>query len=194
MKITRIRQPLGRGLWLTCCCLVACSGGSDQTTVPKEVPPAQSAKPTVASAAVQNPLADMVKAVSIRSEAQFVELRFALVARPQAGQPVEIKLNLLGLMDAAELQVDVTTDSGLQIIDGAKANFTALKVGESLSHSLSLRGTDPGIFVADVRLVGTVEGGGPRTMNYAIPIAFAPVTVNHAGDSVTAASGTVPER
>ncbi|MGE0113697.1 MAG: hypothetical protein AB7T07_02255 [Steroidobacteraceae bacterium] len=113
----------------------------------------------------------MIKAVSTGSGEPPVEVRFELAARPESGQPIAIKLSLSGLVDATQLQMSITTDPKMQILNGAKATFANLKAGESVTHLLNLQGVEPGVFVADIQLTATIEGVA-RTMNYAIPVAI----------------------
>jgi hypothetical protein len=138
---------------------------------------------------VTDPLAGMVKAVAADGRQQVIELRFEFATRPQVGEAVDVKLNLLGVDDASDVKLVVTVDPKLAIVGGGEAGFASIKAGESVKHTLIVRGTDSGIFVIDAKLTATANGG-PRTMNYAIPVAIMP-----AGSGADdAASAPAPER
>jgi hypothetical protein len=163
---------LFRLLGLCCCCVLsACGRNPEPTPAPKAT---QAAKSSVRKSE-SNPLAGMVKAVAAESRQQPIELRFELTTRPQVGEAVDVNLNLLGLEDATDVKMSVSTEPTLAIIDGGEVAFTSVKVGESVNHTVILRGTDAGIFVVDVKLVETVNGAG-RTSTYSIPVALLPPT------------------
>jgi hypothetical protein len=166
-------RPISRffGLLTLCCCVLS---GCDRNAEPQTpvVTPKQVTKSSVSTAAA-DPLAGMVKAVSADTHQQPIELRFELAGRPETGQAIDIKLNLLAIEDATEVKLAIAADPKLSIIAGGDATFTAIKAGESVSHTVTLRGSNTGIFVLDAKLTVTANGS-PRTMNYAIPMAFVP--------------------
>lgn len=182
-------RPISRlfGLLTLCCCaLSSCDRNAEPQTpvvTPKQV--------TKSSASTQaDPLAGMVKAVAADTHQQPIELRFELAGRPEAGQAVDIKLNLRAVDDAAEVKLAISADPKLNIIAGGDAAFAAIKAGESVSHTVTLRGANTGIFVVDAKLTATANGG-PRTMNYAIPMAFVPAA--EAGSAATSAAKAEPK-
>lgn len=168
---------------LACAVVAACNRGTNEAATPAAT--TSVVKPKQSKAA-QNPLANMIKAVPVAAGEQPVELRFELAARPEVGQAVEVKLNLLGLADASDMHLTITAAPGLDVLSGAQANFTSLKVGESLSHQLSVRSKDAGIFIADVQLMATINGA-MQTLNYSIPVAI--VTPDAPAAAATAPTG-----
>jgi hypothetical protein len=153
---------------LTGCALTACSGGSESETKPAPAP-LQTTKPTNN----QPPKSNRVKAVQTSHNQPLVELQFELATRPELGKPLEIKLYLLGLSDASELQLSLTSKGKLALLSGAQVNFPALRIGETLTHSITVNSSSNDIYVIDAQLIATTEGH-PRTLNFAIPIAFVP--------------------
>ena len=169
-----------------CCILVACDRNAEPAPNPASTP-AKTAKSSAQKSA-HDPLASMVMAVAADSRHQPFELRFELMSRPEIGQTVDVKLNLLGVDDATDVKLSISTAPTLVVVAGAEASYTSLKAGESVSHTVTLRGTKTGIFVVDIKATATANGG-PRTANYAVPVAVVPAASATADATTSAAAG-----
>lgn len=169
--------------------LVACGGSEQAGNPPATTVATPAVKPAATPTDTKNPLANMVKAVAADAKEQPFELRFEVITRPAAGEPFDVKLNLLSLMDASGLEMQVVGVRNVNIVSGARANFTALKTGESASHLVRLQGAGAGILLADVQLTATV-GGNPRTINYSIPVAIVAAQSDVAGSASKTTAGS----
>jgi hypothetical protein len=184
MNLRRISSLFARFfgvLTLCCCALSACDRNPEPAQTPATTP--RQVVKSSANSSAADPLAGMVKAVTSDTRQHVIELRFELAGRPEVGAAVDVKLNLQAVDDAAEVKLMLATDPKISIIAGGEAAFATIKAGESVSHIVTLRGTEAGIFVLDAKLT-TTANGGPRTLNYAIPVAIVPV--------VSEASGSAP--
>ncbi len=168
-----------------CCCMLSACHRNEEPAQTPVVASKQGAKSSV-STAVADPLAGMVKAVTADGQHQTIKLRFEFATRPQVGEALDVKLNLLGVDDATDVKLVATADPKLAIVSGGDAGFASIKAGESVAHTLIVRGTQTGIFVVDAKLTATANGG-PRTMNYSIPVAIVPAA-SAVADAVPAAA------
>lgn len=169
MKIT-MTTGLNRtaGLWLTCVLLAACGSGSGPENSPAVATPTPS---SATQRSVTPPPSNRAKAVVSSPGAGPVALEFELASRPELGKPLEMKLSLQASQDVSELNLEFKSESSLEFLAGTQASFATLRAGESLTHSVTVRSTHPGIFVTDVQLTATVQGH-PGTMTFAIPVVF----------------------
>lgn len=167
--------------------LSACNRNEEPAQAPVAAPK-KMAKSSASSAAA-DPFAGMVKAVTTDGQHQTIKLRFEFATRPQEGEAVDVKLNLMGVDDATDVKLVASADPKLAIVSGGEAGFATIKAGESVSHTLIVRGTETGIFVIDAKLTA-IANGGPRTMNYSIPVAILPI----APPAADAASAPVPAK
>jgi hypothetical protein len=131
-------------------------------------------------------MAGMVKAVTSDTRHQSLNLRFELASRPQVGEVVEVKLLLQAIADTADVKLTIASDPKLTIVTGGEATLGAIKAGELVSHTVTLRPTDTGIFVLDANLAA-IANGGPHTVNYSIPVAVI-AAVSSASPSKAAAT------
>ncbi len=155
-------------LWIASA-VVACSGGSEpanQTTVNSS-----QASSRQAASSSSNGLDVMVKAVAAAPGEQVIDVRYELVSRPELGNPVDITINLQGLSAVAEIKLEVLAAAGLEILAGKQSGFPSLKVGESQTHHIQVRGSSTGLKVLDLQLVALVDGVS-RTNTFSIPLAF----------------------
>ena len=148
--------------------LAACDRNADS---PAPDTSATTQQQSSATQAVKDPFPSMTRAVNLSKAEQPVELRFELLATPQAAKPVQLKLNLLGLIDTSELQLQVSSASELAITTGAQTTYAALKQGESWAPTLELTSKSNGLFLLEVQLQATTESG-VHTYKYAIPVAI----------------------
>ena len=148
--------------------LAACNRGSEPDASASASSSSVSRKSSVSASQPPQPV--FVKAVASGSAAQNIDVHFELAARPEVGKSTDLKLVLLGLADANNVRLTVKAGSPVKILTGGQANFPSLKVGEEHEHSVSLHGDATGIALVDVQLEATIDGG-PRTLNYTVPIA-----------------------
>jgi len=170
------------GLALSCSVLSGCNRDSEPAQAPAASQTAKSA-----SSVSADPLAGMVKAVTSDTRHQFIELRFDLSAKPQVGEAVDIKLALRAADDLADVKLTLSADPKLAIIAGGDAAFAAIKAGEIVTHTVTLRPTGTGIIVMDANLALTANGG-PRTLNYAIPVAVIGATAQSSASATATAT------
>lgn len=163
--------------------LVACNRDSEPAPTPAPAP--AKASKSSAQKSENDPLAGMIMAVPADSRHQPFELRFELLTRPEIGQTVNVKFNLLAVEDATDVKLTASTGPKLVVAAGTEASYASLKAGESASHTVALRGAETGIFVVDMKVTATANGG-PRTASYAVPVALVPAA--SAADAATSAA------
>ncbi|MGD9843544.1 MAG: hypothetical protein AB7F79_06325 [Steroidobacteraceae bacterium] len=166
--------------------LTACDRGGDNSV--EAVAPAQ--QQSSITPVVIDPFASMAKALYLTKAEPPVDLRFEWAAVPQAAQPMQLKLNLLGLLDLSVLQLQVSTPGGLVISHGEQASYDALKQGESWAPTLELTAKSNGLYLLNLELQATTESV-VRSFKYSIPVAVTTPEFSDASASslVTGKSG-----
>lgn len=152
-----------RGLgWLL---VVACLGGCDRS--PEAVP---SAAPT-ANAPRKAPLSpDMVSAVSGSKSNAALDLKFALLSRPEPGRPLDIDIAVIPSDPNATVRVIVQNTDGLAITAGQEMRIPkGAEPGAPLAHRVTIVPGRDGVFsLSAVALIDTDKSSVTRT--FAIPI------------------------
>jgi hypothetical protein len=130
-----------------------------------------------------DPFSNMATAVYLTKAEQPVDMRFEFTTTPKAAQPIQIKLNLLALMDITELQLKLSSPDELAISTDAQANYAALKQGESWAPTLELTSKSNGLYLLNVELQA-MAASGEHTFKYVIPI---PITTTDSSSASLAA-------
>ncbi len=144
-----------------------CLGACDRT--PDAAAPA--AAPASAKAPRQAPLSpDMVSAVSGSKSDAAVDLKFALLSRPEPGRALDIDLAVIPLDRSATIRVIVQNTDGLTITAGQEMTVPRdAEAGVPLIHRVTIVPARDGVFsLSAVALVDTDKSSVTRT--FAIPI------------------------
>lgn len=136
-----------------------------------------------------DPFPTLARAVYATRAEQAVDVRFELPQVPVPGKRFELNLTLLARMDATALKMTVTSPGALTIIDGASASWESLKTGESQTVAVHLAGAAAGLYVLDLVLTATTDGGS-LDYKYSIPVAI--TTAESSVASSAAASASSP--
>lgn len=166
-------------------------------------PEAPARAPATKAQPQKSPLSsDMVSAVTGSKSAAAVDLKFALLSRPEPGRPLEIDLAVIPLDAAATIRVIVQNTDGIEITRGQEMVVPAgAEAGVPVIHRLTVVPARDGIFsLSAVALVDTDKSSVTRT--FAIPVivgegvtpaALAPDAAANASDPATkAANQTTP--
>ena len=118
---------------------------------------------------------DLVSAVSLGGGAEGpVSLKFQLLQRPVAGQPVTMLLRLLANQPTNRLEARFHTEDGLDIQQGDDFDpDTHLEAGAAMDHSLTLLAAHEGVYT----VMATVTSGGGAdaySRSFVIPIVVDP--------------------
>ncbi len=155
-----------RGLgWLLA---VASLGACDRSP---EVVPSAPASATAAQAPRKTPLSpDMVSAVSGSKGSVAVDLKFALLSRPEPGRPLDIDLAVIPTDAAATIRVIIQNTDGITITGGQEVTIQkGAEPGVPLTHRLTLVPARDGVFsISAVALIDTDRSSVTRT--FAIPV------------------------
>jgi hypothetical protein len=90
---------------------------------------------------------DMVAAVSYGTEQGLVDLRFALLARPKVGQPVDIELALTPTVELERMFARFQAAEGLQLVSGGETQQIENPAkGVSVGHKVTVLPQADGIF------------------------------------------------
>ena len=164
--------------------LAACSQKDEPVSTPVAAATSKSSSVT----AVKKPVsATTTKAVAQTIGDQPIELQFELQDKPVAGQPINLRLNALGLAVAKVVQVTLTGGAHV-VINGGEFSIPQLAVGQTQSQDVTLRADQAGITVVGVAVTGNFAGN-TRTLNYSIPIAVMSPDEASVASSATSQSG-----
>jgi hypothetical protein len=113
---------------------------------------------------------DMVAAVSASKTPGPVEVKFALAARPEVGQPVDIRIVLTPKVELERLYARFQPSEGLELVKGGEIRqIEHPAVGTDIEHTVTLTPKADGIFnlTATVISDSSTESVSPV---YSIPI------------------------
>jgi hypothetical protein len=153
--------------------LVAC----DSQTVPDPKPQsaakiAKSDKPAApaksASAAATNVTAKMARAVGNGKPGAAVDIKYDILARPEAGKVVEIQVALVPGPGVEAMEATFTGMEGITVTGPLSANFPEVKAGEPYKHTLSVLPDHDGVFYVSV-IVNTKLGNTSLGRTFSIP-------------------------
>jgi hypothetical protein len=157
---------------LLCALAVLCGCQKDPDTTTTLTPqfkakttPAVKKGPTAAELT-----AGMVEAASQGKAQAAVDLKFELVQKPKVGQPLEINLALLPLVDAKSATIQIAAANGFTLADGAGQFETpVIAAGEVYRHTVNVLPTTDGVFlIAVTLLLKNDEGTDSRA--FSIPV------------------------
>lgn len=120
--------------------------------------PAPDAAPKVeskraAAAKVATPadaLAKMTRAVGNGKPGAAVDIRYDILAKPTAGQPVEVDVALVPGPGVDSLEATFSGMDGITLAGSLSASFASVKAGEPYKHTLSLLPDRNGVFYITV--------------------------------------------
>ena len=126
------------------------------------------------SGADQGP-ADLVSAVSSSGATEgVVSLKFQLVQRPVAGQPVVLLLRLMANQPLEHLEARFHTDDGLEIPQGGDFDPEGhLDAGTAVDHSLTVMAAHEGVYTV-MATVTTGSAADALSRSFVIPIVVGP--------------------
>ena len=130
-----------------------------------------------AQAKSQKPLpADerMAMAVSVGKTARIAELKYDLLSRPAAGQPVEIELAVTPQSQADSLDLEVRGMNGLEVVAGGSAAFQHVAAGEVYKAKVLAQPAADGLYYLSVtaKLASKVQSD---SATFSVPVVVAPV-------------------
>jgi hypothetical protein len=130
--------------------------------------------PRKAKSPAQKPdddIADMVAAVSATKPGPPVELKFALPARPEVGQVVELDVALVPrgpVPDSVSASFQIA--EGMEIVDGSQLEHVGkLEDGTPIRHVVKIRPKRDGIF-ALTAVVSWVQSNQDWSRTFSIPV------------------------
>ncbi|HEY6482421.1 MAG TPA: hypothetical protein VIY54_02740 [Steroidobacteraceae bacterium] len=152
--------------------LAACNSGSGPSTTG---PFHHTGRPKVHAPAPivpgQEPLTEMVSAVSASNVGPPVQLKFNLLQRPEVGQPVDLAIALVPgtpAPDSVSAQFQVT--DGLELMGGAQLQqVDKPPEGAPLRHMVKILAKRDGIF-AVTAVVSVVSASETATRTFSIPV------------------------
>jgi hypothetical protein len=129
---------------------------------------------TAGSGADQGP-ADLVSAVSSSGATEgVVSLKFQVVQRPIAGQPVVLVLRLMANQPLEHLEARFHTDDGLEIPQGGDFDPEGhLDAGTAVDHSLTVVAAHSGVYTI-MATVTTGSAADALSRSFVIPIVVGP--------------------
>lgn len=155
-----------RGLaWLLA---VVCLGACDRS--PEAVPSAPASTSTTQAPRKAPMSPDMVSAVSGSKGSVAVDLKFALLSRPEPGRPLDIDLAIIPTDAAATIRVIVQNTDGISITGGQEVTIPkGAEPGVPFNHRVTIVPARDGVFsLSAVALIDTDRSSVTRT--FAIPV------------------------
>jgi hypothetical protein len=114
--------------------------------------------------------ADMVAAVSASKTPGPVEVNFALAARPQVGQPVDLRIVLTPRVELDRLYARFQPSEGLDLVKGEEtAHLEHPAVGTDIDHKVTVTPKADGIFYVTATVISDSSTGSLARL-YSIPI------------------------
>jgi hypothetical protein len=153
--------------------LVACGDAPPEPVTPQKPPP-QVTPPSEAELAAAKLTANMVSAARTDESPAAVTVKFELLSRPQAGEPLTVRLVFIPQSAAATLSATFVAAEGLAIAPSQPpAEFTAVEAGAGYAYELQLAPEENGVhyFTAVVQLAGE---GEPRIQTFSVPVVVGP--------------------
>jgi hypothetical protein len=119
----------------------------------------------------EQPLGDMVAAVSASKSGPPVELKFSLPTRPEVGQVMDLDVAVVPRAPVPDsVSVSFTVAEGLEIIEGSQLErVDKLVDGAPIRHVVKLLPKRDGIF-ALTAVVSFVAGNQDSTRTFSIPV------------------------
>jgi hypothetical protein len=163
------RNLLGILVATACGVLGACHHSGGAPLVKRHAGPV-----AAGSGADQGPT-DLVSAVSSSGAAEgLVSLKFQIVQRPVAGQPVVLVLRLMANQPLEHLEARFHTDDGLDIPQGSDFDPEGhLDAGAAVDHSLTVMAPHEGVYTV-MATVTTGSAADAVSRSFVIPIVVGP--------------------
>lgn len=134
----------------------------------KPKPSAEAAAAAAATAAANEATAKMARAVGNGKPGAAVEIKYDILARPEAGTPVEIEVALVPGPGVDAMEATFAGMDGITLSGPVNASFPAVKAGEPYKHTLSLLPDRNGVFYITVA-VSTQMGNTSLGRTFSIP-------------------------
>ena len=161
--------PAAALLSLVCCGLYACGGAGSGPA-----PAATSARAHTGGGGGD----DMVEAVGSNLDATTLDLKFALGARPVAGQPLIIHVRMTPLVDLGRVEARMHADEGMELrpaIELAELDHPVHDV--AVDREITAVPAHEGIYTIQVTV--TTDGDAASvSRTYGIPVIVAPATAS----------------
>jgi hypothetical protein len=152
--------------------LVACGGGGEEE--PKKAPVKKVVKQTraetEAQTTAQNDEMRLANAVVTGKTTAPVDLKFDVPAKPGVGQPFVVELVFSPRLPADVLEVEVTGNPGLALVDGGTARFEDVQTNGRHVLQVQARADAAGLYYLSVvaRMVNKVQ---TEARTFSVPVA-----------------------
>lgn len=170
--------------------LVACGGGGEEE--PKKAPVKKVAKQTQAETKAETTAAAdemrLANAVVTGKTTAPVDLKFDVPAKPGVGQPFVVELVFTPRLPADVLEVEVTGNPGLVLVDGGTARFENVQAGGRHVLQVQARADTAGLYYLSVvaRMVNKVQ---TEARTFSVPVAVGAVAAAEKPTPARDASG-----
>jgi hypothetical protein len=177
MKLFESASPLVRifSLIAAAALLTACNSESAPESKSEPSAKAAKAKPSAAAkaaatatAAANDATAKMARAVGNGKPGAAVDIRYDILARPEAGKAVEVEVALVPGPGVDSMEATFAGMDGVTLAGPLSASFPTVKAGEPYKHTLSLLPDRNGVFYITVA-VNTQMGNSSLGRTFSIP-------------------------
>jgi hypothetical protein len=154
---------------------------------PKPATPAKSA-----AGAANDATAKMARAVGNGKPGAAVDIKYDILARPEAGKAVQIDVALVPGPGVDAMEATFTGMDGITLAGPASASFAEVKAGEPYKHTLSVLPDRNGVFYVTV-VVNTRMGNSSLGRTFSIPFVVGKTPVQQKAAPAKDASGQAVE-
>lgn len=173
MNLFGSASPLARLFSLIAAAALLAACDSEPAPESKSEPTTQTATPkqaaaAAATAAANDATAKMARAVGNGKPGAAVDIRYDILARPEAGKAVELEVALVPGPGVDSMEATFTGMEGITLAGSLTASFPTVKSGEPYKHTLSLLPDRNGVFYITVA-VNTQMGNSSLGRTFSIP-------------------------
>ncbi len=146
------RHPMLRALatFALVATLAGCGGKDDESASANRTQTAAQKAARAAKAASGKADEQMANAVAVGKAAAAVDLQYELLAKPVAGQPLEVELAFVPRVAADSLEVEAHGMTGLDVVTGGSASFQNVVAGVQYKIKLLVQPAANGVYYVGV--------------------------------------------
>jgi hypothetical protein len=135
----------------------------------------------------------MANAVVVGKAAAAVDLQYNLLARPAAGQPLEIELSFVPRAAADALEIVANGMPGLDVVTGGTASFKNVTAGEHYDAKLLVQPAADGIYYVGITAtLSTKVQTDTRAFSVPVVVGTLPASAKPAAATAADASAAQP--
>jgi hypothetical protein len=169
--------------------LAGCGSKDDESAPAKRTQ--TTAQKAARAAKAESAKADerMANAVAVGKATAAVDLQYDLLAKPVAGQPLEVELVLVPRLPADSLEVEAHGMTGLDVVTGGSASFQNVAAGVQYRMKMLVQPAANGIYYIGVtaKLITKVQSDA-RAFSVPVVVGDPPPAVKPAAAAGTAAA------